>query len=1019
MKKILLLCGIIIYLLLFIQPVFASNGLPYDDYKKYTYFIKEKDEIESESKTEIKYVYDVNVRNASSGTLASVDTYEIIISNIPKDSSDYGIHQINVTVKPYLTFPELTIKNDIDYTSAVYFGGARYIPMSWDDYQKQVRSENSDKQISATSFKSYQAIGWTGEKVEIDPTNGAGLQLRESYNMLVYVKDVIMPNGILVIDLGWNAMANGKMDSFSDYPDYEERVTFVQDEIRKVFQDKVALAKSNFENFSSISFSTNKIADIRDADTSGVIVETNAENNVGDTNVSIPTVIVIGIAGAAVAVAGSSKQSSKSNTPKSHYQMVLYKDFNDSIRYDKPAVFVQARIVEINAENQTIQRDDLTSKIEIYNDDGILSLGSAFMNGQYKSVSVEANSISGKPKANSTIIHFKFTGEGGSFRNDVRFRLIGEPYIKFDEQGEYLTMDCPMILGDQNNYTVPFSLHDFVEVPKLTIKLQDKSPFDTRIEKIDDYHYELFLHNLSQKPEGMKSFSSIYSIEIHADTKDDHAHNSFRVSLYPEGLSLSLVTMDEHNNALFGVYSDKEVDDENKVLPTRFKVELVISETDSKGRPRANRVDASKYTIDFKDLEGINMQSSNVTKVLDYEIERTSTLDVYLFKPFNQIPEGNQKLISSLTMTCDYEGKSYILKCPVRLVGEPFNELKAKKDELDLLLKRIKRYMPPEYWTDTIRNIKENYDRLSPKEIRLLNRSLYEVTAYRLLNEAQKNIDFANDLDWVVWGLEWVKWVGDQAFAYLATVYTGPIGEAILSPAKDIMTSLIAEDIWYREGISNYDLKLRGIRSNAMSMLENIGMSQIDSKTSIKKAGAILASFLVIKTINHYANDLDSDGKPIGFYDALLAGFGDLTVNAMKFIVSEKFGELANSPSAKQFFNKYSKDWITRFLDNNASGWQDKGLDVINKYITELCGLGGAKVYSKSTQTKINDSKSLIITFNLWEDSDPNKTLYCSVDLTKVKDKLYNYIFDSIFEMIPFSSHSITPPQDPIFYFHN
>lgn len=1016
MKKIIILCGIISYLLLFVQPVLASNGLPYDDYNKFTYFIKEKDEIEAEDKTEIKYVYDVNVRNASSGTLASVDTYEIIVSNIPKDPSDYGIHQFDVTVKPYLTFPELTIKNDIDYSSAVYFGGARYIPMSWDDYQKQVRSENSDKQISTTSFKSYQAIGWTGEKVEIDPTNGAGLQLRENYNMLVYIKDVIMPNGILVIDLGWSAMANGKMDSFSDYPDYEERITIVQDEVRKVFQEKVAFAKSNFESLSSISFSTNKIADVRDVDTSDVIVETNAENNVGETNVSIPTVIVIGIAGVAVAVAGSSKQSNKSSIPKSHYQMVLYKDFNDSIRYDKPAVFVQARIIEISAENQTVQRDDLTSKIEIFNDDGILTLGSAFMNGQYKAVSVEANSISGKPKADSTVIQFKFTGEGGSFRNDVRFRLVGEPYIKFDEQGDYLTMDCPMILGDQNNYTVPFSLHDFIEVPKLTIKPQDNSPFDTRIERIDDDHYELILHNLSQKPEGTKSSSSIYSVEVHADTKDDHVHNTFRVSLYPEGLSVSLVKIDEDDNALFGVYSDKESDDENKVLPTRFKVELVISETDSKGRPRASRVNASEYTIDFKPLEGTSAQTINLTKVLDYEIERTSTLDVYLFKPFKQIPEGNQKLISSLTMTCDYKGETYFLKCPVRLVGEPFNELKAKKEELDLLLKRIKRYMPPEYWTDTIRNIKENYDRLSPKEIRLLNRSLYEITAYRLLNEAKENIDFANDLDWIVWGLEWVKWVGDQAFAYLATVYTGPVGEAILSPAKDIMTSLIAEDIWYREGISSADTKMRGVRANAMSMLENVGMSQIDSKTSLKKAGTILASFLVIKTINHYVNDLGPDGNPIGFYDALLAGFGDLTVNAMKFIVSEKFTELANGPSAKEFFGKYAKDWMIKFLDHNAQGWQDKGLDVINKYLSELCGVSGAKVFNKLSQTTVDTNKS-VITFNLYD--DPNQTLYCSIDLILVKDKLYDFIFNSIFEMIPFANRPITPPNDPVFVFHH
>jgi len=1019
MKKTVICISIIVFSFFMFLPVFASNkGLPYDDIKKYTYFIDKENEIKSNDESEIKYVYEVIVRHSSSGIIASVDSYEVIITSIPKDPSDYGIHVFDVKVKPYLTFPEVILKNEINYTSAVYFGGARYIPMTWDDYQKQVRSENSDKQVNTTSFKSYSAIAWTGEKVEIDPTNGIGLQLRESYNMLVYIKDVTMPNGILVLDLGWNAMANGEMDSFRDYPDFEERVKLVQDEVRKVFADKVALAKSNFDNFSSITFSTNRIADLREVDSTDVIVEDTASVDIGETSVSIPTVIIIGVTSVAAAAFGSSSRSNDSKTSGSKYKMVLYKDFNDSIRYDKQAVYVQARIVEIKESNQTINRDDLTSLIEIYSDDGVLSVGTPTMNGQYKAASVEANSIPGNAKAETGIIHFKFTGEGGSFRNDVQFRLIGEPYIKFDEQGEYLVMDCPMILGDSSEYRVPFSLHDFIEIPKLTIKPQSNSPFEISLDRKDDYHYEAVLKNGSTKPDNSIFTSSLYYVEIHAETREDKVHNNFRVSLYPEGLSISLVDFDKEY-ALFGVYSDKDSDDENKVTPTRFKIDLVVSETDSNGTTKVSKISGNQYTIEFNKFEGTNLQSNNASDILEYDFEKTTTSDVYLFKPKRQIPEGNHKLLTNLPMKCEYKDKIYTLKCPVRLLGEPFNELKAKKDELDLLLKRVKRYMPPEYWTDVIRNLKENYDRMSIKEIRLLNRSLYEITAYKLLNEAQVNIDYANNLDWIVWGLEWVKWVGDQAFAYLATIYTGPIGEAILSPAKDIMTSLIAENIWYRDGITSSDAKLKGVRSNAMSMLENVGMSQIDSKTSVKKAGTILASFLIIKTINHYTNDIGPDGKPIGFYDALLAGFGDLTVNAMKFIVSEKFSELANSPSAKQFFSKYSKDWIIKFLDSNAHGWQEKGLDVVNKYITELCGLGGAKIYSKASQTKIDDSNSFVITFSLWEDNDPNTSLYCSVDLIKVKDKLYDFIFNSIFEMIPFPSSPMNPPQDPVFYFHH
>ena len=114
---------------------------------------------------------------------------------------------------------------------------------------------------------------------------------------------------------------------------------------------------------------------------------------------------------------------------------------------------------------------------------------------------------------------------------------------------------------------------------------------------------------------------------------------------------------------------------------------------------------------------------------------------------------------------------------------------------------------------------------------------------------------------------------------------------------------------------------------------------------------------------------------------------------------------------------KYAGEWVKRFLDSNAAGWREHGIAVIKKYVEELCGAGAAKVYTKATQIEL-DTKSggLIININLWDDpKDTKNSVIVSLDVLKIKDKLYNYIFNSLFRSFPFASTLLAPPSDPLF----
>jgi hypothetical protein len=229
------------------------------------------------------------------------------------------------------------------------------------------------------------------------------------------------------------------------------------------------------------------------------------------------------------------------------------------------------------------------------------------------------------------------------------------------------------------------------------------------------------------------------------------------------------------------------------------------------------------------------------------------------------------------------------------------------------------------------------------------------------------------------------------------------------------MVQLISENIWYREGVSSPDAKLRGVRGNLSAMLENALMTQIDDKASMKKVGLILASFTVIKIVNHYYNDVGPDGKPIGFYDAILAGLGDLTVNAFKYIVGTKFDEMTKGPKAHDYYQKYVGQYVKDFLDLNIPDWRGKGLAIVKKYVEETTGLMAAKVYSKAQQVEITDNTSggVVIRVNVWDDPDPGKSIVIEVDLMKIKDQVFDYIFNAWFSNFPFTSSPLSPPADP------
>jgi len=791
--------------------------------------------------------------------------------------------------------------------------------------------------------------------------------------------------------------------------------------------------------FSAISYEIEKTPHLTEDGRSSTIVTTNASGDKGETETTVPALIVLGAAGLAAAVAGAAGAAGSGGTESkgdekqiSSYKMYIKKEFKDKIRYDKPAVTIYARMAEITPSGEEMDRDDLTQQIRITSDDTHMKIGENISMGRYIGATVEAQSKKGQDNPRIGTVSFRFTGEGGNFQNDVTFNLVLDPYINFlKENGNTVSV----IEGDGGHYESAFELVDFTEVPKITIKaIAENHPFRIEAVRINDFTYNLEIDNQTLPPKNSsektgKPSYSFYKFELFAENEIESARTLIEVKVCPEGIVVRNVEFDENGYALICAFADEErIEDGEEVLATRIIVELAVGTVDEQGNSAVELVDVSKIDFKIGDLAGTDSDTKNLAKAFEYEIEDVGR-GAYKFQPKMQIPEGKNPYHMIIPMACSYNNIDYKLDFQVRLVGEPFDEIKSKQEELRLLLARVRRYMPPEEWQSVVQFFKERFDFMSVREIRLMNKSLVEASRYTLLTEGERLRNFADKLDWVIDGLEWVKWIGDQAFSYLMDYYFGPVGEALLVPAKDIAVVLIADyagQIWYDERTNLTEEQMETqVLTGIMTAVENLLMSNIDTKKmDMKKIGGILAAFAVLKFLNHYFNDKTPDGRDIELYDALMLTFSDLTTNVFKMIVQKKFEEIVGSEKVKAVYEKYCKDWVDKTLGGVFDDLQDNAISVLQKYVTEMFGAYCAQVYSealgKAGRTAISsDAGDLIITIPIHEyEEGGREPVMLDINVTRARERIIDYIYETMFSMFPFPTSAMPEPSDPV-YFHN
>ena len=266
------------------------------------------------------------------------------------------------------------------------------------------------------------------------------------------------------------------------------------------------------------------------------IADTDADSKAGEIGVTIPSAIAIAILGGVAAMAGAgsgparaggSNDSDDDRKKKNRYEMRLYKDFGDAIRYDAQPVTVYARIVEVNPEGEEIDRSDLTAAIEIFSSGG-LKVESTALTDNYMGALVVAEFVPGGQNPDSGILSLRLSSEGGSFQNNVSFRLIRDPYISLTSP------NLSILVGSGKTFTLPIEFIDFIEKPQ-NIAL-DGEPLSIKLIEDKEGNYYIEVTDDSEKPEKIERFYEEIPYIISATSGDQRVQARFSVLKCYEGI---------------------------------------------------------------------------------------------------------------------------------------------------------------------------------------------------------------------------------------------------------------------------------------------------------------------------------------------------------------------------------------------------------------------------------------------------------------------------------------------------
>lgn len=662
-------------------------------------------------------------------------------------------------------------------------------------------------------------------------------------------------------------------------------------------------------------------------------ITTDAGETAGETPYGVATAIVIGLAGLGVALAGaagaasssgssagsSSGQDGDGEAPGSTYKMIVYKDFGNKIGYDKPAVFVYARMVEVKQNGTEVPRPDLTGRIQILSETAELQVGTAAMVGDYLGVAVAAvSSANPKNDPREGLILFKFVGKGGVFQNHLRFFLTGAPYVALD--GEKLFV----LATSGRSFELGYELVDFLKEPKVSLNvMQEGPPFTLALgtsQNTGAVGKKVITATDADQSTTFTTFFNSFACEIIAENDTEYARTVFYVVQCYEGILPDFLGKPAEIRA-------HQVSLENEeMVKTRFDVKLGQWSEEEKCLafvvPESLEVSAS-------DEEGI-FACIGVEIERDPEDHRNDAIG-YIAAATTNLPSENP-VPGTLSLTAALGEKSFENDVAIQLMPdiELYKaEYQANFDkEYALVKKVIEIYIPSPFKERKLAELERARTTLGIADFRLYRRNIWNYAQTCVMQEKASYLADEAWYDEAIATAELMVYIGDIAFG----LAMGPIGGPIAGFIADQVKSSFLEvcELYVKGTDKSFGGLLweYGKKRFIQSAGAADGLIEVPKVNQPGKLALWLSLYTLYRIGYHQQFDKDEADNPIGLSEAIQRGLLDFVGKGAGALLGDYLTELGKGRWVERI-SVTDKD--QKIVNDAVSKGAKKGLDALDK----------------------------------------------------------------------------------------
>ena len=428
-----------------------------------------------------------------------------------------------------------------------------------------------------------------------------------------------------------------------------------------------------------------------------------------------PWWIVVGsvavVGGGAAAIAKNKKKDGNDDEPEdkrvSDFQMILYKDFGDTLVVGDKPHRIGARIEEITPDGRRLDRDDLTSQITIW-DEVNCTISNVGRWGRYMGADVVAKEAPKGGELGEARVRFVFKGAGGVLINHVVFKVMGEPEIVI---GEALTFEA----GGGKTEFMEFQIVNFsgtVSNVQVSIDTRGAQFFKAEVEPSKDNALKFRVNvtecgvKPTEKPIGGDAQRFTCKLLITLEGREKPMDSSF--DLYRMFLGVSLFV-----HALKGYLVEWDSTYKSERIPTepgrrmkwgesRASFKLVVEDQTTNEiksvipdtEPVFTFEDVLEDRMIFMDKEG-NM-ISNPCQLMNFKFdlqhvdEDNTVVGIIRSHGGGLLPPNRAK--AKVTISVTFQNKSYTDSIVVPIISQPYRDITDNQEYSRILHEDEKKY---------------------------------------------------------------------------------------------------------------------------------------------------------------------------------------------------------------------------------------------------------------------------------------------------------------------------------------